>query len=301
MVPRLKRIDVVEPHYPTRWCKEVCTIQPDTVDIPLMITTNEGDELEMNQPTAVIWPWDYFHHLHTSGKLLQWISDNPDGASARTTQYWEHCKPLDFFQRVGLPEDKFGSCVPLYFHTDGVKVYKNQKAWVYSVSSACRKGPSMSTKLAFILVRDATVVKRKTHDAIGELAGYIVDTLMSGCFPEKDFQGNLFPPGSLASARAGQPFAHGWMMAFAAFKGDWEARVVVHKLTRYYRSTFICEHCLASYRDDLTFADFRVDANSQQLRFSHDQFLALNPQHDQSSWTSVRGWTKDRNLEEPLI
>ena len=266
-----------------------------------MITNHDGDEVEIMKDTAVLWPWDFFAYLWGSGKFNQWVSDDPHQSGAKTTEYWTHCEGLEFFNRLGISTEQYGSCVPLFFHTDGVKIYKNQKAWVYSMSSACRKGPSMSTKFVFILVRDNMLVKNKTHDAIGRLVGYMVETLMTGCFPELDHEGNAFPPGSPASERAGRPFAAGWRMAFAGFKGDWEARVIVHKLTRYYRTTFICEHCMASYRDDFTFADFRVDANSQTLRFTHDQFLAMNPANDQSSWTTVRGWTKDRNLEETFV
>ena len=185
-----------------------------------------------------------------------------------------------------------------FFHTDGVKIYKSQKAWVYSISSACRKGQSLLTKLVFILIREAMIIKGKSHDSIGRLVGYIVDTLMTGKFPTHDHLGCKFSPGSEQELRAGQDFAGGWSMAFAGFKGDWEARAIVHKLTRYYRTTFICEHCMASYKPEFTFADFRPDANSQLVRFSHNDFLMLNPPHDQSSWVCVKGWTKDRNLEE---
>ena len=283
---------------PNRWCKEVCTLQPDSVDIPLTMTNEHGDEFEMMKDTAVLWPWDFFKYLADSGKLLQWISDDPGEASARTTQYWTHCENLDFFQRLELPAERYGSCVPLFFHTDGVKIYKNQKAWIYSLSSACRKGPSMQTKFVFIIVRDNMLVKPKTHDAIGRLVGYMVDVLMTGCYPLLDHEGHAFKLGTLAAERAGQPFASGWSMAFAGFKGDWEARVMVHKITRYYRTTWICEHCVASYKDDFTFGDFRATAHSQSLRFTNDQFMALNPANDQSSWLHVKGWTKDRNLEE---
>ena len=175
---------------------------------------------------------------------------------------------------------------------------KVKKAWVYSMSSTCRKGTSISTKLVFILLREAEIIKGRSHDAVGKLVGYIVDTLMTGAFPLLDHEGNKFAQGSVQSQRAGQAFAGGWSMAFAGFKGDWEARAMVHKLTRYYRTTFICEHCMASYKDEFTFGDFRPNANSQVIRFSHDDFLMLNPPNDQSSWTCVKGWTKDRNLEE---
>lgn len=70
--------------------------------------------------------------------------------------------------------------VPLFVHADGVKIYKAQKAWVYSISSACRKGASMKTKLVILVVRENKVIKEKTHDAIGVLMGYIMNTLMTG-------------------------------------------------------------------------------------------------------------------------
>ena len=278
----------------------VCFIQPSSVEVPLLVTNSDGDELEMMTDTAIIWPWDFFAYLWKTGKFLNWIADDPNQAADRNIEYWNHCESLEFFAQLQLNPDQYGSCVPVFFHTDGVKIYKNQKAWVYSISSACRKGPSMSTKLVFILVRDAMVVKSKTHDAIGRLAGYIMDTLMTGQFPTRDCEGNPFPPGTQSAERAGQNFAGGYCMAFAGFKGDWEARVIVHKLKRSYRSTFIYEHCMASYKEDFTFADFRPTARSQAIRFSHNEFLMLNPMNDQSAWTSVKGWTKDRNLEETL-
>ena len=62
---------------------------------------------------------------------------------------WTGCKHLDFFHRLDLNEEEFNSCIPLYFHTDGVKIYKNQKAWIYSYAAATRKGTSIKTKAVF--------------------------------------------------------------------------------------------------------------------------------------------------------
>jgi len=180
------------------------------VEIPLLVTTSDGDGLEMMKDTAIIWPWDFFAYLWKNGKFLQWIADDPNQAADRNIECWNHCEGLEFFDQLQLSPDQYGSCVPVFFHTDGVKIYKNQKAWVYSMSSACRKGPSMSTKMVFILVRDAMVVKSKTHDAIGRLAGYIMDTLMTGRFPTRDSEGNPFPPGTQSAERAGQYFAGGY-------------------------------------------------------------------------------------------
>ena len=291
----------IQKQWGPRFCKEVCSIQPKTVDIPLVITDDQGDDFETMKDIAVIWPWDFFAYLWNSGKFLQWVSDDPTEAGFRTTQFWEHCEGLEFFNQLGLDASQYASCVPVSFHADGVKIYKNQKAWIYSLSSSCRKGPSMSTKLVYIMVRDNQVIKGKTHDSIGKLTGYIMDILSTGKFPHYDFDGSEFPAGSPESRRAGATFAGGWTFGFSAFRGDWEARVIIHKLTRYYRTTYICEHCMASYKNDFSFADFKTTAASQLVRLSHSDFLALNPVHDQSSWTSVRGWTKDRNLEEPCI
>ena len=273
-------------------------IHPSSVNLPLLVTTDSGDEVETMKDTAILWPWDFFAHLTNAGKFHEWISDDPRTASSRVRDYWTHCEHLEFFDGLHLQPEEYGSTVPLFFHTDGVKIYKNQKAWVYSLSSACRKGSSTTTKFVFVLFRDNMAIKNKTHDSVGHLVGYMVDTMMTGRFPLVDYLGNPFEPGSLDSMRAGRPFAEGWKLAFAGFKGDWEARVVVHKMSRYYRTTYICEHCMASYKDDFTFGDFNAGAASQTLRFNHREFLALNPQNDQSSWTCVKGWTKDRNLEE---
>ena len=203
---------------------------------------------------------------------------------------------LDYFGRLELQPEDFRHCVPLYYHTDGVKVYKNQKCWIYSLASANRKGTSIKTKFVFLLFRDNQGIKDETHDAIGKLVAYITNTLMTGCYPMVDQNNSPWPQSSKEAARAGQYFCGGWKMAFSGFKGDWEARVIAHKLSRSYRSNSICEHCLASYLEEFTFCDFRLSAACLQHRFSHEEFLLMNNSARQSSWVAVKGWTKDRNL-----
>lgn len=243
------------------------------------------------------------------GVFFKWVADecnipnqNTEGIASRAvSSYWAGCAHLDFYGRLGFADGETAKCVPLYFHTDGVKIYKAQKAWVYSYSSACRKGPSMKTKLLSILVRDALVAKHKTHDEIGKLHGYITDTLRSGCFPHRDPQGQKWPRRGPEHKKAGEKFCGGWILSFSGFKADWEGRVVVHKLIRNYSCTFICEHCPASRRPNFCFGDFREEAPHRQVHFTHEQFLMMNPDSKQSTWTTVRGWTKDRNLEETRL
>ena len=94
----------------------MCKINPDSVDIPLAVTNENGDEIEMMKDTAVIWPWDFFSYLWGKGKFLQWVADNPKKAGERTSEYWTHCEGLEFFQRIGLPRERYGTCVPLFSH-----------------------------------------------------------------------------------------------------------------------------------------------------------------------------------------
>ena len=279
----------------------MCQLHPGSHDIPLMNKDSDGDEHEINCPTSVLWPWDVCHWLWESGIFLQWASDDPGEAADRVDEYWQHCRGLDFFRKLKLPESEFRRTVPLVWHTDGVKVYKTQKAWVYSYSSTCRKGPSMSTKLVLLVFRDTVMIKNKTHDAVGLLIAYIMDVLQTGCFPTTDFQGRQWFEGSPEARKAGTPYAGGWKMAFAGFKGDWEARVQVHKLSRHYNAKFICEHCMASRAPAWTFGDFSDSASCLTKRFSHEEFTILNAPGKQSSWQHVRGWTKDRNLEDPCL
>lgn len=219
-------------------------------------------------------------------------------ASDRVEDYWGHCSHLDFYKRLELKNDQLRTTIPLFFHADGVKIYKAQKAWIYSLSSACRKGHSLSTKLVVIVVRENRVIKEQSHDAIGKIMAYIERTLSTGCFPTHSMEGEEFTPGTIEFERAGRAYAGGWCGAFAGFKGDWEARVIVHKSKRTYNANYICDHCMASRLPQFTFGDLRMSANCLKHRFTHEQYMIMQGDK-QSTWRFVKGWTKDRNLEDP--
>ena len=285
--------------FPDRWCQDTCTVHPDEVQIPLKVTNEHGDDIEvLDCTTSILWPWDIFEWIWDTGYFLQWISDDPKTASDRTEEYWLHCAHLNFFKELNLQRDQLRNTVPLFIHADGVRIYKAQKAWVYSISSSCRKGGSLKTKLVVIVLRENRIIKEKSHDAVGLLMAYICDTLMSGQFPKLRPDGTAFPPGSKEAKRIGKFFAGGWRFAFAGFKGDWEARVVIHKSKRNYNSTWICDHCMASRVPDFTFGDFRMSASCLNHRFTHAEYLIMQGDK-QSTWRYVKGWDKDRNLEDP--
>ena len=323
-----------------RWCAKHCDIQPGTIKLTKKVETPAGGKVIKAEEHAVLWPWDILHHLWNSGKLLDWIYDPEDMASAKVhdsspinvcilgnqglyrvggiqangllgkgidylcapvtaQEYWSNVSHLPFFEKLELCEADYGHTIPISWHTDGVRVYKSQKAWIYSFASMTRKGRSIDTKMLTLLFREHDMDKPGTHDDIGRLIGWIMEVLRTGKFPLTDMHGKEWPKGSLACERAGAQYAGGWKCAFAAFKADLEARVQVHKLVRNWASNSICEHCLASKLSTLNYANFRDDAPFLDHIFTHSEFLLLNPPHRQSSWMCVRGWDKDRNLDEP--
>ena len=224
--------------------------------------------------------------------------------SIRAVAAQEYCSKvshLPFFEKLEITQEDWSRTIPISWHTDAVRVYKSQKAWIYSFSAMTRKGRSIDTKMLTLLFREHDQFKPGTHDDVGTLIGWIMEVLRTGRFPLKDMRGRDWPHGSSERAHAGLQYAGGWRCAFAAFKADLEARVQVHKLVRNWASNSICEHCLASKLPTLNYANFRDDAPFLDHIFTHAEFLLLNPPHRQSSWMCVRGWDKDRNLDEPCL
>ncbi|CAE7348426.1 MDN1, partial [Symbiodinium pilosum] len=144
----------------------------------------------------------------------------------------------------------------------------------------------------------ATLAEFSTGHEEREIVGWVQGVLQSGRFPATDFNGDPWPEGSAEAGRANELIAAGYMFAFSGFKGDWEARVVVHKLQRSYNHNNICEHCPATKLDTaFNYRNFALDAPYLDVRFTHAQFMMMTPPQLQSSWQTVPGWTKDRNLE----
>ena len=102
--------------------------------------------------------------------------------------YWRHVRDQDFTKSLDLSEP--GKTIPLVWHTDGVKIYKNQKVWIYNYSSMVRKsGVSIENKGVLAIIRDSTLAKPQTHDTMAELIGWICKTLQTGRYPVTDWQG----------------------------------------------------------------------------------------------------------------
>ena len=111
-----------------RWCQDVCTVHPGYFTVPLSVTNVEGEQTSVESSLPILWPWDCLAMLWNNGALLQWISDSPEKAADHCEEYWKHCTHLSFFEQLQLHPSQFRSAVPLYWHCDGVKIYKAQKS-----------------------------------------------------------------------------------------------------------------------------------------------------------------------------
>lgn len=272
-----------------RFCRQHCDMQPGLVQLH-------------NRKNGVLWPWDFLSTLWNSPghvDFFEWVHDPKDQASMRCSEYWDRVSHLPFFAELNLENPAM--TIPLSWHVDGVKVYKTHKAWCYSHASALKKGPSINSKSLFLLFRDGDMIKPFTHDAVAKLISYAMDVLQSGRYPEKDEQGKRFPDGSVQAEKSGAYFAGGWSAAFACFKGDLEARVMVHKLVRSWNSDSICERCLASKLPQFSYANFSDNAPYMDCLLDHDQIVLLNPPGKTSEWIHVKGWDYSRNLDEPWL
>lgn len=212
-----------------RWCRDNCTLQPDRVKLDLSDPQHEN---------GVIWPWDILGWMSENNTFLSWVHDDPSRANESVTEFWNRLSHLPFYRELQLENPSW--TVPVAWHVDGVKVFKTHKVWVYSFSSCTRKGPSVDTKLLFLVLRDTMIIKDRSHDSVARVIGYCMDVLMTGNYPAKAFDGSDFLPDSLEAQRANRPFCNGWRFAFAAWKGDLEARVICHKLVCNWAADSIC-------------------------------------------------------------
>eukprot|EP00969_Alexandrium_andersonii_P279826 12369602-Alexandrium_andersonii.AAC.1 len=119
---------------------------------------------------------------------------------------------------------------------------------------------------------------------------------MSACgvgkHPSTDVDGKPWPEGSEDALRAGQDLAGGWKCCFAGMKGDCKERVLQHNFAHNYRTTFVCDCCLAvqpfkraPMPEHLNYCDFSASAGWTETELSHADYLAMHP--EPSAWVAM--------------
>lgn len=114
-------------------------------------------------------------------------------------------------------------------------------ATIWSWSSGCVRGDSWKTRQCIAALATPQVTAA-TREHICKLLAWDVSQLQVGTWDIVDSAGHFHPFGSLTESRAGQTMP--LKGAFCYWKGDMEAHVYAHRLTRYYRCNQCCDFLL---------------------------------------------------------
>ena len=211
--------------------------------------------------------------------------------AAAMSQPWGKAHPVG---AKSLEELSF--CVPILWHIDGAEFSNSAEAVIYSASSAMTWGCSLDMCWLFTLAVSDNMVPR-TNDEIVALANWCGTVLLSGEFPGRDNNGNLWPEGSWRGQMAGRRIAGPFFFAFAGNKGDMKGRRETHKFSRHYGCNYICDQCGASAKDPLLFwSNFGQDALWRRTGTTHGSYLRQTVRERQSAWTGHPGWHLSRVL-----
>ena len=115
--------------------------------------------------------------------------------------------------------------MPLGIHADKGQHISRDKMLCVSWGSVTHVAPTLWGKILFTICPDELLIKQETAEQLYALLVWSLQWLMLGIWPDKDPDGNPWPPGSRRAAMAGRPLAEGYCGLFADSRGDWEWQV----------------------------------------------------------------------------
>ena len=131
----------------------------------------------------------------------------------------------------------------------------------------------------------------ETRSEITKIIAWDLDMIRSGCFSERDWNGKPWPANSWRARQIGKrlPYA-----VFSYWKGDQEAHVKSHFLTRYYNKAYVCDWCLASGSDpNFNYGDF---SSTAVWRSTEEHHLEAPLTPERSPWLQVQGYNRRRRM-----
>lgn len=164
------------------------------------------------------------------------------------TEYWKYVSSERWFQAhpamAGKTIDQLDTTLPLYFHLDGVEVYRNTEFLIWTWSSAVADCLNVWDSrfvyallpAMFMTVRDVFV---KANDEITRLIGWDLLQCEIGIAPTKGFYGEDFAGSCSRSRIQGRPLT--FKSVFAGVKADGKAYRDMHLFTRHYGCTWFCQ------------------------------------------------------------
>ena len=276
-----------------RWYSSVAEIPEGWVGLPLRLSQTDGATLEKVHDTAITWPWDVLNWLYRNEKLFHWASNDPNPEKVRemNREYWTRLGHEESVKLLDLKDP--ARTFPIFLARRWCASIQTSEVLGIFVFLCIEERPFLVLQaLASACARNTF---SETEDARPDRGGGGLDTTCSSGWEisGQRHNGQAWPVGSREEGLANLDFAGGYKCAFSAFKGDWEARVLIHKLQRSYNHTNICEHCPACKSNTaFNYRNFSPDAAYLDVPFTHAQYLVMTPQEFHSSWL---------NVEEPLF
>ena len=115
-------------------------------------------------------------------------------------------------------------CIPCTFHGDGVPVSGIGKVWSklmtsFSWSSMLNQGSTSESQHYIWSVTDA-VASQSTMKDFSQILRWSFDCMFTGKWPQRDYQGKLYPKGSEVAKKAGSWLAAGFRGSHFNVAGD---------------------------------------------------------------------------------
>lgn len=223
------------------------------------------------------------------------------GGSEQAQRFWDKTSHMKWSQaHAGVQALKsmgrLSRTLPLFFHQDGVEVFRGVEANMWSWASGLSHGNTVETKFPILFVWEHSMPNHRLRLAVNrEVCNYInycMEALERGSWPLKGFYGEELNSGARARMK-GQPLCGGaWHALFAGWKGDGKARKVENNFSRGWDSTFICFECAAAapFKNgpyELHYTHVGPNALWRETRIPHTMYMATD---GSSPWALVRGW-----------
>ena len=283
-------------------------IEPYMLGVSVCVDGGAFEDVEI----ACIAPYEYFAAMFAAGTETFRKSILGLLGEATLSEYWERAgetawgKSHPVYTSNALA-DCWHRVIPTYWHADGVEIYTDQEFHIFSWSSALAWNSNEYDQVHFLtMVAESSLIENVTYNQIVSFIKWNLNVLMSGKHPSKDNLGNEFPPGGLRSQKvgcwlAGSSSADAWRAAFSAWQGDLKEKRICHRFQRHYLCSELCEWCEASRTSEhMNAYDLSASASWRSHLTSHQAYLANTPAARLSPWSSVPGWSSDRNFVDLL-
>ena len=164
------------------------------------------------------------------------------------SNFWDHAVNLDWalahpgVQRLRA-ESLLGKTVPLFFHQDGVEIFRDAEANIWSWGSALSSQNSADTKFCLGFVWEVAMPNKRVRFEVNQEFCKFIDWCLniceSGLGPQRGFYGEDFAPNSAHAALRGKVLFNGLRAIYAGWKGDGKARKNENNFARAWECTYI--------------------------------------------------------------